>query len=175
MSHAFDVNNAGRAVGFADVDALQSHDAGLLVAGRRTACTSWASPVPGNRPRHRARRLEGGWAAGATETFLSDEESLFHAFVWTGSGELLMLPGAEDAWDEIDSIAHGVSDMRDEVTGRSAADGAGRPTVWRCASLIGTRPARTSRDRADQGGRPCSSPRSRPRSVAVARQQPGRR
>ena len=46
-----------------------------------------------------------------------------------------MLPDAEGAWDESDSIAHGVSDVRDEVTGRSAVGGVGRPTVWRCASL----------------------------------------
>ena len=57
--------------------------------------------------------------------------------MWTGTGDLLMLPGAANAWDEIDSIAHGVTDVRDEVTGRSVADGTSRPTVWRCASLIG--------------------------------------
>ena len=120
MSHAFDVNNAGRAVGFADVDALQ-----------RTMAAYWSlddgrvhvmgSPVPGTDRATAYGVSEGGWAAGATETFISDEELLFHAFVWTGSGELLMLPGAENAWDETDSIAHGVSDVRDEVTGRSAA------------------------------------------------------
>ena len=96
------------------------------------------SPVPGTDRAVAYGVSVGGWAAGATDTFISDEEVLFHAFVWTGGGELLMLPGAEAAWDEIDSIAHGVSDVRDEVTGRSEVDGTRRPTVWRCASLIGT-------------------------------------
>lgn len=135
MSHAFDVNNAGRAVGFADVDALQ-----------RTMAAYWSlsdgrvhimgAPVRGTHTAAAYGVSEGGWAAGGTETYLPDDV-IRHAFVWTGSGDLLMLPGAENAWDEIDSIAHGVSDVRDEVTGRSAADGTSRPTVWRCASLIG--------------------------------------
>lgn len=137
QSHAFDVNNAGRAVGFADIDTLQ-----------RTMAAYWSlddgrvhvmgSPVPGTDRAVAYGVSVGGWASGATDTFISDEEVLFHAFVWTGGGELLMLPGAEAAWDEIDSIAHGVSDVRDEVTGRSEVDGTRRPTVWRCASLIGT-------------------------------------
>ncbi len=137
MSHAFDVNNAGRAVGFADVDELQFtmpaywslDDGRLRIMG---------SPVPGTDQGIAFGVSEGGWATGASQTLLPDEVDLFHAFVWTGSGELLMLPGAEGAWDETDSIAHGVSDRRDEVTGRSAADGTSRPTVWRCASLIGS-------------------------------------
>lgn len=137
MSHAFDVNNAGRAVGFADVDALQ-----------RTMAAYWSlndgrvhvmgSPVPGTDRATAYGVSEGGWAAGATDTLISEEDLLFHAFVWTGGGELLMLPGAQNAWHEIDSIAHGVSDVRDEATGRSEASGVGRPTVWRCASHIGT-------------------------------------
>ena len=137
MSHAFDVNNAGRAVGFADVDALQMTMAAYwsLDDGRVHVM---GSPVPGTDRATAYGVSEGGWAAGATDTFISDEELLFHAFVWTGSGELLMLPGSENAWDETDWIAHGVSDVRDEVTGRSAAGGVDRPTVWRCASLIGT-------------------------------------
>ena len=136
MSHAFDVNNAGRAVGFADVDAL-----GLTMPAYWSLDDGrvhmMGSPVPGTDRAVAYGVSEGGWAAGATDTFISDEEVLFHAFVWTGGGELLMLPGAENEWDEIDSIAHGVSDVRDEVTGRSAAGGADRPAVWRCASLIG--------------------------------------
>ena len=43
-----------------------------------------------------------------------------------------MLPGSENAWDEIDSIAHGVSDVRDEVTGRSC--GRTAPTGPRCGA-----------------------------------------
>jgi len=136
MSHAFDVNNDRRAVGFADIDALQFtmpaywslDDQQVRVMG---------SPVPGTDRGTAYGVSEGGWAAGATETFVSDEVVVFHAFIWTGSGELLMLPGAQGAWNETDSIAHGVSDVRDEVTGRSSADGADIATVWRCASVIG--------------------------------------
>ena len=96
------------------------------------------SPVPGTDRGIAFGVSEEGWAAGGTETFVPDEVQVFHAFLWTGAGDLLMLPGAENTWDEIDSIAHGVSGVRDEVTGRSFADGTSRPTVWRCASLIGT-------------------------------------
>ena len=137
MSHAFDVNNADRAVGYADVDALQftmpaywSLDDGRVHL--------MGSPVPGTDRGIAFGVSEEGWAAGGTLTWLSDEVQVFHAFVWTGAGDLLMLPGAENTWDEIDAIAHGVSGLRDEVTGRSFADGTSRPTVWRCASLIGS-------------------------------------
>jgi len=34
-------------------------------------------------------------------------------------------------------MAHGVSDVRDEVTGISSTHFDPRPTVWRCASLLG--------------------------------------
>ena len=131
MSHAFDVNNAGRAVGFADVDALQLTMAAYwsLDDGRVHVM---GSPVPGTDRATAYGVSEGGWAAGATETFVSDEELLFHAFVWTGSGELLMLPGSENAWDETDSIAHGVSDVRDEVDG--ALCGRAAPTGPRCGA-----------------------------------------
>jgi hypothetical protein len=137
QSHAFDVNNAGRAVGFADVDALQ-----------RTMPAYWSlddgqlhlmgSPVPGTDSGIAFGGSESGWATGATETYgESEEDYMLHAFVWVGSGDLRMLPGAGTAWDVTDSIAHGVSDVRDEATGRTAVDGVGRPVVWRCASQIG--------------------------------------
>ena len=62
---------------------------------------------------------------------------LKHAFVWTGSGDVRMLPGADAGWEDTWSMAHGVSDVRDEAAGISSTDFNPRPTVWRCASLIG--------------------------------------
>ena len=62
---------------------------------------------------------------------------LKHAFVWTGSGDVRMLAGADAGWEDTWSMAHGVSDVRDEAAGICSTDFNPRPTVWRCASLIG--------------------------------------
>jgi hypothetical protein len=143
QSHAFDVNNARRAVGLADVDALQrTMPAYCSLDDERLHLMG--SPVPGTDAGIAFGVSEGGWAAGATETWLPDF-TLRHAFLWTGSGELKMLPGLASEWDETHSIAHGVSDVRDEVTGRSSVDGVARPTVWRCASVIGVEATETAR------------------------------
>jgi hypothetical protein len=135
QSQAFDVNNERRAVGGADVVALD-----------RTMPTYWSlddkrlhvmgSPVTGTDGGLATGVSEGGWAAGLTETYFEDEFVLRHAFVWTGSGDVRMLPGADAAWEDTWSMAHGVSDVRDEVTGISSTHFDPRPTVWRCASLI---------------------------------------
>ena len=174
MSHAFDVNNAGRAVGFADVDELQFtmpaywslDDGRLQIMG---------SPVPGTDPGIAFGVSEGGWAAGGHPDAPPGRGRSLPRLRLDRIWRALMLPGAEGAWDETDSIAHGVSDRRDEVTGRSAADGTNRPTVWRCASLIGSvaeedcvMTAQTARQRA--WGRlvaPCGS-------QAAAALRPGR-
>ena len=49
-----------------------------------------------------------------------------------------MLPGLAGDWRDNVSNTHGVNDSRDEVTGMLAVDNISRPTVWRCASVIGT-------------------------------------
>jgi hypothetical protein len=135
-SHTWSVNNAGRSVGFADVDALQTtvaaywsiDDGSLHLMG---------SPVADMLVSYALGVSSGGWATGAVET-PGSEEPVRHGFVWTGSGELLMLPGLAGGWQDNSSNAHGVDDSRDEVTGMLTVDGTSRPTVWRCASLIAT-------------------------------------
>jgi len=136
QSYAFDVNNDRRAVGAADVEALHRvmpvywslEDERLHVMG---------SPVAGTDGGSATGVSEGGWAAGLTETYFDDGFVLKHAFFWTGSGDVRMLPGADAGWEDTWSMAHGVSDVRDEAAGISITDFNPRPTVWRCASLIG--------------------------------------
>ena len=134
-AHAFDVNDDRRAVGFADVEELQQtvaaywslDDLRLHTMGR---------PVPGMAMSVALGVSEGGWATGSVE-FEGEDFPLRHAFVWTGSGDLRMLPDVEGEWEPSTSNAHGVDDVRDEVAGMLGVDGTSRPTVWRCASSIG--------------------------------------
>ena len=133
-SHTWSVNNAGRAVGFADVDALQATVAAYWsIADQRLHLMG--SPVPDMLVSYALGVSPGGWATGAVETEGADEP-VRHAFVWTGSGKLRMLPGLGADWVDSDSNAHGVDDARDEVAGKLNVDGIARPTVWRCASVI---------------------------------------
>ncbi|MFC5791413.1 hypothetical protein ACFPPE_16275 [Agromyces tardus] len=134
-SHTWAVNNDGRSVGFADVDELQTTVAAYwsLDDGRLHLM---GSVVPGMAQSYALGVSAGGWATGAVETIGIDEADR-HAFVWTGSGDLLMLPGLAGAWTDNTSNAHGVDDARDEVVGMLTVDGISRPTVWRCASELG--------------------------------------
>ena len=134
-SHTWSVNNAGRAVGFADVDAIQTTVAAYWSIGNGRLHLM-GSPVPGMLVSYALGVSEGGWATGAVETE-GTEEPERHAFLWAGSGELLMLPGLADGWRDNVSNTHGVDDSRDEVTGMLSVDGVSRPTVWRCASQLG--------------------------------------
>ncbi len=134
-SHSWAVNNAGRAVGFADDDSVQ-----LAVASWWSVADGrlhrMGSPIPGMYDSLALGVSSGGWATGQVRMPEGDD-LLPHAFVWTGSGDLLMLPVPGGRWDATTSNAHGVNDLRDEVAGKVDIDGAARPAVWRCASTIG--------------------------------------
>lgn len=135
-SHTWAVNNDGRAVGFADVDALETTVAAYWSIGDGRL-HQMGSPVPGMLWSYALGVSAGGWATGAVETDGPADRPERHAFVWTGSGELLMLPGLSGGWRDNVSNTHGVNDDRDEVTGMLRVEGVSRPTVWRCASQLG--------------------------------------
>lgn len=134
-AHAFNVNDDRRAVGYADVDAIQYtvaaywslddarvHRMGDVVEGMQASFALGVS--------------DGGWATGAVE-MPNEDFPLWHAFVWTGSGDLLMLPTLDGDWDTVTSITHAVSDAQDAVGGTLWVDDTSVPTIWRCASVIG--------------------------------------
>ena len=134
-SHSWDVNNEGIAVGFADFDTLLTAAAAYWTPDNRLH--QMGSVIPGMWESLALGVSEGGWATGNVG-FQVPEDIEPHAFVWTGTGNLRMLPTLEGPWDAASSNAHGVDDVRDEVTGQLEVDGGSRPTVWRCASVIGT-------------------------------------
>jgi len=133
-SHSWDVNNAGIAVGFADFDALTTSAAAYWTPDNRLH--QMGSVVPGMWESLALGISEGGWATGNVGMEVPDDVEP-HAFVWTGSGNLLMMPTVGGPWDAAASNAHGVDDVRDEVTGYLNVGDDSRPTVWRCASAIG--------------------------------------
>lgn len=133
-SLAWDVNNAGIAVGFADFDTLMTAAAAYWTPDNRLH--QMGSVIPGMWDSLALGVSEGGWATGIVELEVPDDLEP-HAFVWTGTGSLLMMPTLEGPWNAAGSGAHGVDDVRDEVTGELNVGGGSRPTVWRCASAIG--------------------------------------
>ncbi len=137
-AHAFNVNDDRRAVGFADVDAIQTTVAAYWSLDDRKL-HRMGEPVPGMWSSVALGVSDGGWATGAVEMPNEGEDfPLFHAFVWTGSGDLLMLPTLEDEWGAATSITHAVDDARDEVGGTLWVGDQSVPTIWRCASVIGS-------------------------------------
>jgi hypothetical protein len=123
QAEAFAINNSGLAVGSSDVPSMDSIDAAYWLDGRVHRM--------GGQPGYftEARGVsQGGWAAGGTESFFEPE---FHAFVWTGAGELQLLPALSGPGGN--SNAHAVSDVLHQVGGSSdTGDGHWAPTIWQC-------------------------------------------
>ena len=134
-AHAFNVNDARRAVGFADVDAIQTTVAAYWSLDDRKL-HRMGEPVPGMWSSVALGVSDGGWATGSVQ-MPNEEFAERHAFVWTGTGDLLMLPTLEGDWDATTSNAHAVSDARDQVGGMLWVGDRSAPAIWGCASVIG--------------------------------------
>ena len=129
QAQAFAINNAGLIVGSSDQPGFVSIDAAYWINGQ--------VHLMGGRPGFftEARGVsQGGWATGGSESFFAPE---FHAFVWTGTGQLQLLPALSGP--DGNSNAHGVSDVLRRVGG-SSDDGSGHwaPTIWQCPSSFTT-------------------------------------
>jgi hypothetical protein len=122
QAQALAINNAGLIVGSSDQPGFVSIDAAYWLDGHVHAM--------GGRSGYftEARGVsQGGWATGGSESFFAP---VFQAFVWTGAGQLQILPALSP---DGNSNAHAVSDVLRRVGG-SSDDGTGHwaPTIWQC-------------------------------------------
>jgi hypothetical protein len=92
------------------------------------------SPVRGTDRATAYGVSEPGWATGATDNVHLRRGAALPPLPPDRFPGPAVLLGADNVWHQIDSIAHGVSDVRDEAAGRSVAGRVDRPTVWRCAA-----------------------------------------
>lgn len=130
---AYAVNEAGTIVGQADAPQLEAVLPIVWQGDDKTILS-----IPGALNGVAVGLSDQGWITGTLQTAGEPPFDVVpHGFLWTG-GNPRMLPSAVGPWDAGVSISHGVSTIRNEVTGwLLAAEGAGLlPTVWRCASSI---------------------------------------